>query len=272
MERGSPSTRRSSDSLVSDTASEAENPPRRGKPQTASENSEEENTGKPTDDSDSEVQHDSGKGGSGSEGGGGGGSDDDFEDGEDSEENMEGLDPAVQLERERKKLREAKATIGNLIANIGEYKQVLESEKKNLEEQSKAMRNKYEGELQKLKQAVVSLEEEKKALLTAMEEFDQKVQTLEEDKGRRNRETMENLQTLLKEMTYIEEVNETLTKQLEAEKEKNTKTQAQLKTSAQIIEQLEFKIARQENQLKKMQQSVLDFSFLLVLFFFSFFF
>jgi hypothetical protein len=41
---------------------------------------------------------------------------------------------------------------------------------------------------------------------------------LDEDRARKNKENMENLQTLLKEMTYIEEVNESLNKELEAGK------------------------------------------------------
>ncbi len=65
---------------------------------------------------------------------------------------------------------------------------------------------------------------------------------------------MDNLQTLLKEMTIIEEVNENLKKEVEIEREKNTVTVEQLQTSAKIIEQLEYKIDRQEKQLKQLQQ------------------
>ena len=54
-------------------------------------------------------------------------------------------------------------------------------------------------------------------------------------------------------MTYIEEVNDTMTKQLEEERE-NTSTMAQkLSTSSQLIEQLELKIKRQDEQIKKLQ-------------------
>jgi hypothetical protein len=46
---------------------------------------------------------------------------------------------------------------------------------------------------------------------------------------------MENLQTLLKEMTYIEEVNESLKKELELSVEKEKNTKQQLETSRQIV-------------------------------------
>jgi hypothetical protein len=51
---------------------------------------------------------------------------------------------------------------------------------------------------------------------------------------------MENLQTLLKELTYIEEVNESLKKELELEKEKHAITQQKLDTSSKIVYSFHF--------------------------------
>ena len=50
------------------------------------------------------------------------------------------------------------------------------------------------------------------------------------NRTRKNKETMENLQTLLKEMTYIEEVNEKINMDLAAEREQHAKTKEQLAT------------------------------------------
>ena len=76
---------------------------------------------------------------------------------------------------------------------------------------------------------------------------------------------MENLQTLLKEMTYIEEVNDSVNKELAEEKQQHEKTKEQLATrfhfmfrrilsliSVQFIGQLEFKVERQDKQLQNL--------------------
>jgi hypothetical protein len=62
------------------------------------------------------------------------------------------------------------------------------------------------------------------------------------------------LQTLLKEMSIIEEANDQMAKELEGEKSKHDNTKDQLETSSQIIQQLEIKIEMQEKQLAKLQQ------------------
>lgn len=73
------------------------------------------------------------------------------------ESDEESLDPRVALERERKKLKEAKATIAGLVANIGEYKQVLDQEKSALEEEKASLRAEFEEEKAKLVAVRVSL-------------------------------------------------------------------------------------------------------------------
>lgn len=67
-------------------------------------------------------------------------------------------------------------------------------------------------------------------LTEVAKEYEARLQQMEEDRNRRNRETMENLQTLLKEMTYIEEVNDTLNKELAEEREQHKQTKEQLAT------------------------------------------
>lgn len=49
-------------------------------------------------------------------------------------------------------------------------------------------------------------------------------------RARKNKENMENLQTLLKELTYIEESNEALNKELDSSKEREKLLQV-LKTT-----------------------------------------
>ena len=58
-------------------------------------------------------------------------------------------------------------------------------------------------------------------------------------------------------MTYIEEVNEAITKQLEDEKNNSAATIKKLATTNQILEQLELKIKRQDEQIKKLQVTYL---------------
>jgi hypothetical protein len=67
---------------------------------------------------------------------------------------------------------------------------------------------------------------------------------------------MDNLQTLLKEMTYIEEVNEKLGREKEEDAEKLKQTQEKLITCQEIIEQLEIKVDHQDKQLSKLTQQV----------------
>lgn len=58
---------------------------------------------------------------------------------------------------------------------------------------------------------------------------------MEEEKKVRNRENIENLQTLLKEMTLIEEVNESLNQEIESEKVAHKATADQVSNSHNIL-------------------------------------
>jgi len=62
------------------------------------------------------------------------------------------------------------------------------------------------------------LEEEKFDLEEINKEYEIKVKELSDENARKNKETTENLKTLLKEMTYIEESNESLQQELEKQK------------------------------------------------------
>ena len=78
-------------------------------------------------------------------------------------------------------------------------------------------------------------------------EYEKKLQELEEEKTARSKETIENLQTLIRELNYIEEVNEDLTKQLENAQKEKQKAVHELGESQSIIQQLNLKIQANEN-------------------------
>lgn len=67
---------------------------------------------------------------------------------------LQDLTVEQQLERERRKLKEAKATISSLIANVGEYKKVLDLEKQSLQAEREKLINEFQEERSKL-QALV---------------------------------------------------------------------------------------------------------------------
>jgi hypothetical protein len=50
---------------------------------------------------------------------------------------------------------------------------------------------------------ITSLAKDKDELVELTQDYEKKLKDLQEDKNRRNKETMENLQTLLKEMTCM---------------------------------------------------------------------
>jgi hypothetical protein len=149
-------------------------------------------------------------------------------------------------------LKKAKETISALIAMVGEYRGLLEIEKS--EEEEKWI-EKYKQEKEKMQLLIENLTKENSEMEEIVDEYELKIKELEEDRTKKNRETMENLQTLLKEMTYIEESNENLAREYEEEKQQHMITQEKLKTSQQIIEQLDFKVQRQDKQLTKLKES-----------------
>jgi hypothetical protein len=67
-----------------------------------------------------------------------------------------------------------------------------------------------------LEAQVLSMEEE-------INGYQSKLEQLEFEKARKSRETIEDLQTLVKELNYIEESNENLKEQLQVEKDIHVK-------------------------------------------------
>lgn len=79
-----------------------------------------------------------------------------------------------------------------------------------------------------LEETIAELEKENQSFKeqydAMVEEYEQKIKSLNETHKSRNRENIENLQTLVKELTYIEEVNNGLNEQILKEKEKTVST------------------------------------------------
>ncbi len=79
------------------------------------------------------------------------------------------------------------------------------------------------------------------------------MEEIEHEKTTRSKETIENLQTLIRELTYIEEMNNDLTKQLEKEQANSKSMQIELDTNRQLVEQLTVKVARLEKDNMEME-------------------
>lgn len=89
-----------------------------------------------------------------------------------------------------------------------------------------------------MKQDNESLREE---LEDTIEEYEKKVQ---EERKSAARENIENLQTLIKELSSIEECNERLTEQLQEERKENEKLRSQIELQNEVISELEKKVER----------------------------
>ncbi len=77
------------------------------------------------------------------------------------------MDVQHQLERERRKLKEAKGTITNLISNIGEYKKVLDQEKSALQSELNKRKASFEQEKQRFTKMISTLEGQKQVIREA---------------------------------------------------------------------------------------------------------
>ena len=94
------------------------------------------------------------------------------------------------LEREQRKHKHAKETIANLLANIGEYKKIVETEREQIQEERQVERQMFVNERSKYKELIKMLEKEKDELFDACEDYEKQIKEQEEDKSRRNKETM----------------------------------------------------------------------------------
>lgn len=139
----------------------------------------------------------------------------------DSESDDENLPIEEKLEREKLKSAKANETIGALLQQITQYKAAIEGEQAALENQVKEERARWKKEEKSLKAQVIKLDKQVDNLNLVLSQtaahYESKLQELEEEKTTRSKETIENLQTLIRELNYIEEVNEDLTRQLERE-------------------------------------------------------
>lgn len=88
--------------------------------------------------------------------------------------------------------------VRGLVANISQYKNLLDQERQRMHEEQELERARFQKELSKLESIVDSSRQEKNEAFEIVQELEEKLNALEEDKQRRNRETMENLATLLK--------------------------------------------------------------------------
>jgi Tfp pilus assembly major pilin PilA len=141
---------------------------------------------------------------------------------EDSDESdVDNLTIEQQLEREKRKSKKANATISALLQQITQYKAAIEGEQAALENQMKEERAKWKKEEKSLKNQAIKLDKQVDNLNVVLNQtaahYESKLQELEEEKTTRSKETIENLQTLIRELNYIEEVNEDLTRQLDRE-------------------------------------------------------
>jgi len=170
--------------------------------------------------------------------------DDDEEEEEDDEEDDESLPVEQKFLKTKKKLEAAQQKMRTLVKNIGDYKQFLEDDRHVLEQQHKQEKKGLEDRNVELDKEVESLKEQYDQ---TVEEFESKIEQMEEEKKGKARENIENLQTLVKELTYIEELNEQLNAELEKHRDDNAQLQDELKISKQIIEQMEIRIAKQES-------------------------
>jgi hypothetical protein len=130
------------------------------------------------------------------------------------------------------KLREAKSTIASLIDQITDYQSVMEGEKEQLEVQLKA------------KDAMHA--EEKKLMLQLLDEAEQKQE-------KQNAETMKNLSTLMVELENIEEHNNTLSLELDAERETTQKLVADQITATTVADELRASLAKAEARIKELE-------------------
>ena len=137
---------------------------------------------------------------------------------------------------------------------LGSYKQILDHEKKSNDDkrrQEKALIDSLTAEVQSWKQAHEQ----------AVNNYEMQLKQLDDEKRTRYKENIDNLQTLVKELTYIEEKNEELNAEMEQhkksweeERQAHKKTKEELLVSKQLIQQLEIKITRQEKDFQQQQQ------------------
>jgi hypothetical protein len=137
----------------------------------------------------------------------------------------------------------------------GQYKHFLEIEKQEFE-------RKMEMELEKSSQLEKENELLKEEFEQMADEYERRIEelnqvffqslrtvnTLKQEKIGRTKENLETLQTLVNELNFIEEKNQSLSDELDEEKKQNTTVRKELDLSKQLIKQLEMKVERYISQ------------------------
>ena len=124
-----------------------------------------------------------------------------------------------------------------------QYKKTVEAERTVIVEKAKKDEEDFKLKDADLLAKIKDLEAEYDEMV---DEYENKLYEINEEKKSRNKENVENLQTLLKELNYIEESNENLTVELEKQRESSDKLTTELKLSKELIVQLERKLKQQE--------------------------
>eukprot|EP01114_Cavostelium_apophysatum_P011413 TRINITY_DN2565_c0_g1_i1.p1 TRINITY_DN2565_c0_g1~~TRINITY_DN2565_c0_g1_i1.p1 ORF type:complete len:1758 (-),score=465.77 TRINITY_DN2565_c0_g1_i1:1914-7187(-) len=180
-------------------------------------------------------------------------------DSSDSEESVAGEEDVEQLrerlQKEKQKWKETQVKMLTLVNNVDTYKHFIEVEKQSTENKLELTELEYRTKIRELADECEELRSEntqlKQHFIAVVEEYDQKILQMEEEKKVRNKENIENLQTLIKELTYIEEINQTMNTELAAEKEAHQSVRDQLELSKRITAELEGKLERQHAEFQQ---------------------
>ncbi|PRP81692.1 hypothetical protein PROFUN_01199 [Planoprotostelium fungivorum] len=142
------------------------------------------------------------------------------------------LSIGVKLKQERKKRKEANNIIMKLLRQVSEYKKVIEHEKAELETVYFNKRRQWLTEAADYQNEIRTLGEEN-------EQLKEKMDAMEDENSKRGKETINDLQTLIKELAMIEESNEIMAKQLESKDDTIRKLREQIEQNKQKIEELQ---------------------------------
>eukprot|EP01117_Protostelium_nocturnum_P013370 TRINITY_DN4983_c0_g1_i1.p1 TRINITY_DN4983_c0_g1~~TRINITY_DN4983_c0_g1_i1.p1 ORF type:complete len:386 (-),score=136.37 TRINITY_DN4983_c0_g1_i1:20-1177(-) len=142
-----------------------------------------------------------------------------------------------------------------MVEYIQNYMKSSESNTEQLEREHEKEIEALEASQKKLQETVIELEDEnasyEKQFEEAVQEYEDKITFLKLERKMKNQENIDNLSTLVNELTNIEETNATLTEELEVEKLNSLKIAEELELSKRIILQMEVKIANQSKELAK---------------------
>ncbi|GAM24194.1 hypothetical protein SAMD00019534_073690 [Acytostelium subglobosum LB1] len=141
----------------------------------------------------------------------------------------------VLLLRERSKLMGAKETIASLVEQITQYKELVEEEKSILETKLNEERiTKLE-----LYQILKAVESEKDTVTKQLDTVIKECGQLEQEKQTISKDNINNLQSLMEEISGIEENNDALEKSLDAERAKCKLLEKQLSEQLSINHKLQ---------------------------------